>query len=85
MRTFFHRILGTHTVPLRGESPYLRIWQCGRPTMSTVNDCGYGGKGDGPRAPPTWWQGLGGRTLPPSPNPQEGTMKRRMKMGKRVR
>jgi hypothetical protein len=30
-------------------------------------------------------KGTGGRTVPPSPNPQEGTMKRRMKMERRER
>jgi hypothetical protein len=28
--------------------------------VSTVNDCGHGGKGDGIGAPPEQWQGHGG-------------------------
>jgi hypothetical protein len=48
--------------------------------VSTANSCGLGGKGDRLGAPPGWQQGRGGRTPSVSPNPQEGMMKRRMKM-----
>jgi hypothetical protein len=40
--------------------------------MSTANGCRHRGTGDGPGVPPEWRQGRGGRTLPPSPNPQVG-------------
>jgi hypothetical protein len=53
--------------------------------MSTVNGCMHGGRGDGPRVQPGRRRGSGGRILPPSPNPQEVTTKRRMKMRKRGR
>jgi hypothetical protein len=48
--------------------------------MSTTNGCGHDGKGDVPRSPLEQWQGRWGWTLPPSSNPREGMMKRRMKM-----
>jgi hypothetical protein len=40
---FLCRVLGTRTAP-RGESPYMRMRRGGRPTVSTTNDCGNGGK-----------------------------------------
>jgi hypothetical protein len=46
--------------------------------VPTVNDYGHEGKRDGTRAPPGRRQGRRGRKLPPSPSPQEGTMKRGM-------
>jgi hypothetical protein len=64
-------------------SPYLRMRRGGRPTMSTMNSCRHGGKGDGLGAPPRRWQGHGGRTLPLSLNPREGMTKRRMKTERR--
>jgi hypothetical protein len=68
--------------PHRG-SRYLRILRGRRPTVSTTNDCGHGGKEDGPRASPVWLQGCEGSKLPLSLNPREGTMKKRMKMESR--
>jgi hypothetical protein len=50
--------------------------------MPTTNGYRYGGKGDVPGAPSRRWQGCGGRALPLSPNPWEGTTKRRMKTEK---
>jgi hypothetical protein len=57
-------------------SPYMRMWQDERPTVSTANSCGHGGKGDGTGAPPRWRQGRRWRKLSPSPNPWEGMTKR---------
>jgi hypothetical protein len=45
--------------------------------VSIVNGCRHKGKGDKLEGPPERRQGHGGRTLPPSPNPQEEMMKRR--------
>jgi hypothetical protein len=39
---FLYRILGTRAVP-HGGSPYLRMQQGGRPTVSTMNGYGNGG------------------------------------------
>jgi hypothetical protein len=66
-------------------SPYLRMRRGRRPTVSIVNGCRHVGKGDGPGAPLGPRRGHGGRTLPPSLNPQEGMTKRRMKMERRGR
>jgi hypothetical protein len=68
-----------------GGGPYLRMWRGERPLVSTANDSGHRGKGDRPIVPSRRRQGCGGRTLPPSLNPQERTMKRRMKMERRGR
>jgi hypothetical protein len=76
---FMCRVSGMHAVPCGGGSPYLRTQQGGRPTVPTLNGCGYGGKGDELGVPPAQRRGRGGRTLPPSMNPQEVTMKSRMK------
>jgi hypothetical protein len=40
-----------------GGSSYLRMRRGGRPTVSTVNNYGHGGKGDGCGVPPEWYQG----------------------------
>jgi hypothetical protein len=53
--------------------------------VSIAIGCMYGGKADGPGVPLEWRRGRGWRILPPSPNPREVTMKRRMKMRKRGR
>jgi hypothetical protein len=47
--------------------------------MSTVNDCGHGGKGDGIGAPPEQWQGHGGGGEE-TPSEPVSMMKRRMNM-----
>jgi hypothetical protein len=79
---FLRRISGTHAAPC-GGSLYLRMWCDGRPTMPTANCCGHVGKRDGTGASPMWQQGRGVRKLPLSPSPQDGMMKRRMKMERR--
>jgi hypothetical protein len=62
---FLHRVSGVLTAP-HGGSPYLRMWRVGWPTVPTTNGYKYGGKGDGPGAPPGRRLGRGGRTLPSS-------------------
>jgi hypothetical protein len=79
---FLLRASGALTVP-HGGSPYLRMWQDGRPTMSTANGFGHGGRGDGTGASSEGRQGRGWRKLPLSPNPQEETTKRRMRTERR--
>jgi hypothetical protein len=51
--------------------------------MPTVSDYRYEGKGDGPRACAWAVSRARGRTLPPSLNPGEGTIKRRMNTEKK--
>jgi hypothetical protein len=51
--------------------------------MSTMNVYEHGGKRDGTGVPSEWWQGRGGRKLPPSLNAWERTTKRRMKTERR--
>jgi hypothetical protein len=75
---FLRKVLGVLAAP-HGGSPYLRMWRDGRPTVPTANGCRYRRKGDMSGASLDRWQGHGGRTLPPSTNPQEGTMERRGK------
>jgi hypothetical protein len=53
--------------------------------VSIANGCRYGGKGGRPGVLPRRRQGHGGRTLSPSPNPQEVMTKRKMKTRKRGR
>jgi hypothetical protein len=43
VRLFLCKLSGVLTVPCKG-SPYLRMWQGGRETVSTMNGCGHGGK-----------------------------------------
>jgi hypothetical protein len=76
------RVSGALATPRKG-SPYLRMRRGRRPTVSIVNGCGHGGKVDGNGVPPGWRQRHRGRTSPPSPNPREGTTKRRMKTERR--
>jgi hypothetical protein len=79
---FLRRVLGVLTVPY-GGSPYLRMWQDGRPIMSIANECRHGGRGDGTGASPRRRQGRDGGNSHLSQNSQEETMKRRMKMERR--
>jgi hypothetical protein len=53
---FLHRVLGVLIVLSRG-SPYLRMLQDGKPTVSTVNNCRHGSKRDWTGAPPRSVQG----------------------------
>jgi hypothetical protein len=74
-------------IVLSRGSPYLRMLQDGKPTVSTVNNCRHGSKRDWTGAPPRPVQGHRGgeelRKLPPSLNPRDGMTKRRMKTERR--
>jgi hypothetical protein len=84
IRMFLHRVSSVLTAPRGGGgSPYLRMWRGRRSTVSTTNGCEHGGKGGRIGALPRRRQESRGRTLPPSLNPREGTMKRRIKMESR--